>query len=119
MDNLLTLNNLPVRSQGTGRDGLLALDDVSLTIRRGQFLLVAGPSGYGKSTPPRAIARLILGTSGSVTCDPATGQQRRHWDGLPGSFLHALVLRARKHNHGNQPLGAKSRLLESESGAGT
>ena len=95
MDDLLTPDNLPVRFQGTDRDGLPALDDVSLTIRRGQFLVVVGPSGYGKSTPPRAVARLILGTSGSVTRDPATGQQRRHRDGFPGSFPHALALRAR------------------------
>jgi len=116
MDDLLTPDNLPVRFQGTDRDGLPALDDVSLTIRRGQFLVVVGPSGYGKSTPPRAVARLILGTSGSVTRDPAT-------KAASGWFSRILPsctgIAYSKHNRGNQPLGANSWLLEPASGAGT
>jgi putative ABC transport system ATP-binding protein len=46
-----------------------ALDDVSLTIRRGEALAVTGPSGSGKSTMLNMIAGLDRPTSGTVTVD--------------------------------------------------
>jgi ATP-binding cassette subfamily B protein len=44
----------------------LALEGVSMTIRRGETIGVAGPSGSGKSTWLRALMRLIHPTSGVV-----------------------------------------------------
>jgi NitT/TauT family transport system ATP-binding protein len=75
MDDLLRMDRLSVRFKGADRDGVLALDDVSLSIRRGEFLVVVGPSGCGKSTLLRVIAGLIEGTGGSVVRDPAIGHQ--------------------------------------------
>ncbi len=40
-----------------GKDGLDIIDDVSLTVNDGEFLVVTGPNGGGKST----LARLIMG----------------------------------------------------------
>jgi energy-coupling factor transport system ATP-binding protein len=48
-----------------GEDGL-ALDDVTLAIPEGQFVLVAGPSGGGKSTLLRCLNGLVPHFSGGV-----------------------------------------------------
>ncbi|WP_405190415.1 ABC transporter ATP-binding protein [Streptomyces anulatus] len=51
-----------------GRDGstVKALDDVSLTMRRGTFTAVMGPSGSGKSTLLHCVAGLDRPTGGRV-----------------------------------------------------
>ena len=42
------------------------LDGVDLAVRRGEFLVVLGPSGAGKTTLLRAINRLVEPTAGTV-----------------------------------------------------
>jgi ABC-type polar amino acid transport system ATPase subunit len=56
---------------------LIALDDVSLEVRRGEVLMVIGPSGSGKSTLLRCINHLEVPTNGKVTIDGVelTGQR--------------------------------------------
>ena len=46
---------------------VLALDNVSLEIRRGEFLTLLGPSGCGKSTLLNIIGGLVAPTDGAVT----------------------------------------------------
>lgn len=50
-------------------NGVVGLDNVSLTIPDGQFVVVVGLSGAGKSTLIRTINGLVPVTSGSLTVD--------------------------------------------------
>ena len=59
---------------------VVALQDIDLTIPRGQFVCLLGPSGCGKSTLLNAIAGFSLPSQGSITADgqlvTAPGPQR-------------------------------------------
>src|SRR5512133_1328048 len=57
---------------------LHVLQDIDLTVTRGEVLVVIGPSGSGKSTLCRTINRLETIDSGTITIDgvpiPAEGR---------------------------------------------
>ena len=48
---------------------LLALDHISFTVKKGEFVSIVGPSGCGKSTLLSIIAGLLPPTSGSILLD--------------------------------------------------
>lgn len=50
-------------------DGDVALDNINLYIRDGEFLTLLGPSGCGKTTLLRLIAGFIMPTSGQILMD--------------------------------------------------
>ena len=70
--NLLQVNNLqvrfPIKTGWFGRPAgyLRAVDDVSLTLRRGRTLAVVGESGSGKTTLGKGILQLIRPADGAV-----------------------------------------------------
>jgi multiple sugar transport system ATP-binding protein len=49
--------------------GVVAVDDVSLTIPHGEFIVLVGPSGCGKSTLLRILAGLEEATAGRISID--------------------------------------------------
>lgn len=51
---------------GRGAEAVQAIDDVSLTIRKGEFIAVVGPSGCGKSSLMKLISGLHMASKGSV-----------------------------------------------------
>jgi spermidine/putrescine transport system ATP-binding protein len=50
-------------------DGKLAVKDITLSIKRGEFVTLLGPSGCGKTTTLRMIAGFEMPTSGEIFFD--------------------------------------------------
>jgi NitT/TauT family transport system ATP-binding protein len=59
---ILSIENLNVRF-----GSVVAIESLSLTVRRGEFVSLLGPSGCGKSTLLKAIAHLLEPTGGQIT----------------------------------------------------
>ena len=74
-ENLVEMTNLTKRfavKQGVfarGTAQVHAVEDVTLTVRRGETLGIVGESGCGKSTTARLMLRLLDPTSGSIVFD--------------------------------------------------
>ena len=62
MDDLLHISHLTKRF-----GGLIAVNDVSFSVRSGEILSVIGPNGAGKSTLFKLIASFLRPTAGEVT----------------------------------------------------
>jgi ABC-type nitrate/sulfonate/bicarbonate transport system ATPase subunit len=54
---------------GKNVKGFLALDRISLSVRKGEFVCLIGHSGCGKSTLLNMIAGLLVPTGGSILCE--------------------------------------------------
>ena len=65
----LRLDRVTRRFAGSGGHAFNALDDLTLTIRRGEFIALLGPSGCGKSTALNCIAGLLPLSGGTIRLD--------------------------------------------------
>jgi sulfonate transport system ATP-binding protein len=71
----VALDGISLSYKTTSGERLLALDNISLEVKAGEFLCIVGPSGCGKSTLLHLIAGLNPQTSGKVFVDgtPVSG----------------------------------------------
>ncbi len=75
------MNQLQLQKITVQRDGKTILHDISFNVRKGDKILIQGPSGGGKSTLLKAILGFAKGTSGDMYMD---GQ---HIDGTSIRYL--------------------------------
>ena len=80
MEDLIRIDHLTKIYE---RGEILALNDISCTVKKGEFLVLLGLSGSGKSTLLRCINRLIEPTAGTILFDgsdvtKASSRQLRH-----------------------------------------
>ncbi len=66
-DILVEVRNISVR-----RGETTLLDNVSLSVRRGEIVTIVGPNGSGKSTTVKSILGIVKPQQGSITVAPRT-----------------------------------------------
>ncbi len=73
---IITAKGLNLRFE-TGDGPVVALQDVSLDVKKGEFVSFIGPSGCGKTTLLRVIAALETPNSGSLTVNGMPPEEAR------------------------------------------
>ena len=65
---ILRVDNL-CKTYGKGKNEVKALDNVSFSVKKGEFIAIIGPSGSGKSTLLHILGGVDKPTSGKVFMD--------------------------------------------------
>lgn len=66
MEDLITLDHV-AKYYHMGDTVVKALDNLSITIKKGDFVAIMGPSGSGKSTAMNLVGSLDMPTKGTIT----------------------------------------------------
>lgn len=105
-DIILKAENL-VKTYGSGETAVTALNDVSLEVKKGEFVAVVGQSGSGKSTLLHLLGAMDSPTSGKLTVDgedvfslkgEALAKYRRRKVGFVFQFFNLLPVMTAKEN---------------------
>ena len=75
-DSVIDIRKLSLVFQ-TADKPVTALEDIDLTVRRGEFVSFIGPSGCGKTTLLRVIADLERATTGAISVNGVSPEQAR------------------------------------------
>lgn len=78
MEEIIQLKNVSFKY--TEEDARPALNDVSFTINRGEWVAIIGPNGSGKSTMAKTINGLLEASSGEVIIGGITLSAETVWD---------------------------------------
>ena len=65
MSNILKIDKLR-KNYHTKKEEIIAIDDISLEIKEGEYLSIVGPSGCGKSTLLNVIGNIELPSNGKI-----------------------------------------------------
>ena len=68
---------------------MAAVDDVALTIQKGEFVSLLGPSGCGKTTTLQMIAGLVEPSAGRITLDGRTSRTKSRANAASASSSRA------------------------------
>ncbi len=88
-ENIIELDNVTkIFSLGVlGKNKIVAVDRVSLTIRSGEILSILGESGSGKTTIARMILRLIKPTSGTIKFNGVDIWKMKKWRDIKNYYM--------------------------------
>lgn len=80
-NNFIEFNNVTYRYESEDNSLARAVDNVSVSIKRGEFVAVLGHNGSGKSTLAKLCNAILIPESGTVTVDGIpTSDERRVYD---------------------------------------
>jgi NitT/TauT family transport system ATP-binding protein len=76
----------------SGRQNIVAVEGMSFSVRRGEFVSVIGPSGSGKTTLLKIVGDLLTPTSGRVGIGNMTAQEARREGKFSYVFQNPVLL---------------------------
>ncbi|MBQ5334048.1 MAG: ABC transporter ATP-binding protein [Oscillospiraceae bacterium] len=106
-DEIILKSENIVKVYGSGETAVNALNNVSLEVKKGEFVAIVGQSGSGKSTLLHILGAMDSPTSGSLTVDgedvfalkgEALAEYRRRKVGFVFQFFNLLPVMTAKEN---------------------
>ncbi|ENY8552504.1 energy-coupling factor transporter ATPase [Clostridioides difficile] len=79
MDNIVKVNNISFEYI-TDEAKLKAIDDLSLDVKKGEFVAIIGHNGSGKSTLSKNLNAILMPTEGNILIDGMDTKEERLWD---------------------------------------
>jgi len=100
----LDLDNI-TKTFNDGNGTIMAVDDLDVGIKEGEFVVFVGPSGCGKTTSLRCIAGFEKPTHGDITLNGEQITQKSPQDRNIAMVFQSYALYPHKTVHGNMSFG--------------